>query len=76
MIPQLATITPDWAISCMERITKYDDPDLLDAVLELLAGLSDFQGHKGDAAQAALDYGYRKTPDCDEHCREYLGIAV
>jgi hypothetical protein len=70
------SLTPDWAVSCMMRITKYDDPDLLDAVLELIAGTSDFSGDKGDCARAALDYGYRLTADCEKHCVEYLGIAV
>lgn len=69
-------LTPDWAISCMKRITKYDDPDLLEAALELLAGVSDMHGEKGDCAQAAMDYGYRQTVDCEKHCVEYLGIAV
>jgi len=69
-------LTPDWAVSCMKRIIKYDDPDLLDAALELIAGVSDFTGEKGDCAQAALDYGYRQTEDCERHCQEYLGIAV
>lgn len=69
-------LTPEWAISCMQRITKYDDPDLLDAALELLAGTCDLTGDKGDCAQAALDYGYRQTVDCEKHCHEYLGIAV
>jgi len=69
-------LTPDCAVSCMKRIIKYDDPDLLDAALELIAGVSDFTGEKGDCAQAALDYGYRQTEDCERHCQEYLGIAV
>lgn len=74
MIPQATT--PDWAIQRMKIITKYDDPELLDAALELLAALSDDRGQKGDAARAALDYGYRKTADCDRRCQEYLGLAV
>ena len=68
--------TPDWAISCMKRINKHDDQDVLDAALELVAGVYDSTGDKGDAAQAALDYGYRQTTDCEKHCMEYLGIAV
>jgi hypothetical protein len=60
----------------MNRITKYDDPDVLEAALELVAGVCDLTGEKGDCAQAALDYGYRKTEDCEKHCLEYLGIAV
>lgn len=78
--------TPDWAISCMERITKFDDPDLLDAVLDLvvgIAGLNDQErglpAHvavRDDAARAAIEFGYRKTADCDRSCDQYLGIAV
>lgn len=70
------SLSPDWATALMKRITKYDDPDVLDATLELIAGTYDTRGDKGDAAQAALDYGYRKTEDCERHCHEYLGIAV
>lgn len=78
--------TPDRAVILMERITKFDDPELLEAVLELVtvvSGLDDGErrkpGHaakREDAARAALDFGYRKTVDCDRHCEEYLGIAV
>lgn len=74
MSPHL--LTPERAESCMKRITKYDDPDVLDAALELIAGTSDFSGNKGDCARAALDYGYRQTEDCAKHCEEYLGIPV
>jgi hypothetical protein len=60
----------------MKRILKFDDPDVLDAALELLAGVSDFSGDKGDCAMAALDYGYRRTEDCEKHARAYLKLAV
>lgn len=70
------SLSPDWAVSRMEIITKYDDPILLDAVMELLAGVYDTRGDKGDCAQAALEYGYRKTADCQKHCDDYLSIAV
>ena len=72
----------------MRRITKFDDPDLLDAVLDLVVGLSglnvgdqerasgDHLALRTDAAQAAVDYGYRKTVHCQRGEEEYLGIAV
>lgn len=70
----------------MERITKFDDPDLLDAVLELVVGVTGLNDRererpariavRDDAARAAIEFGYRKTADCDKHCDEYLGIAV
>lgn len=78
--------TPDRAISLMKIITKYDDPSLLDAALELVIGVSGLgdderrdPGHiaaRDDSTRAALDFGYKKTIDCDRHCEEYLGIAV
>ena len=80
--------TPDWAQSCMRRITKFDDPDLLDAVLDLVVGLSGLNvsdqerasfehlALRTDAAQAALDFGYRQTGHCQRGEEEYLGIAV
>lgn len=78
--------TPDRAISLMKVITKFDDPSLLDAALELLVGVSGLDDRergdprriavRDDCARAALDFGYRQTDDCDRHCEEYLGIAV
>lgn len=68
-------LTPDWAVSCMERINKFDDPDVLDAVLELVAGVYDVTGVKGDCAEAAMDFGYRKTDHCQKQGRDYLGLA-
>ena len=86
MIPHKPT--PDWAISCMRRITKFDDPEVLQATLELVTVLGGLNlgeaeridamsvGVRADAAQAAVDFGYRKTDHCDQSCRQYLGIAV
>lgn len=86
MIPHKPT--PDWAVSCMKRITKFDDPEVLQAALELVTALGGLHleederihpmsvGVRADAAQAAVDFGYRKTEHCDQSCREYLGIAV
>lgn len=80
------TPTPDWAVSLMKTANKYDDQDVLDAVLKLVTGLTglndedrDDPSHvaiRDDAARAALAFGYRNTADCDEKCNEYLGIAV
>lgn len=79
-------LTPDLAVSYMRVITKFDDAELLDAALRLILGASGLddaerdQPHRvslrDDFARAALDFGYRKTSDCDRHCEEYLGIAV
>lgn len=78
--------TPEWAVSCMERIVKLDDPDVLDAVLDLLVGVSGLNDKerlqpahlaiRDDAAMAAIDFGYRRTETCERHCHEDLGIAV
>lgn len=67
-------LSPDWAVSCMERINKFDDPDVLDAVMELVNGVHCERGNKGDAAQAALRWAYQQTPHCAERCREYLAL--
>lgn len=70
--------TPDWATDCMKRIVdKYDDPDLLDAALELLAGVIDQEGDKyrNEAAWAAIEYGYTKTKDFELQARRYVGAA-
>lgn len=84
MAPQ--SLTPDRAISLMRIANKYDDPELLDAVLELVTGSSGLNdkercdprhvAQRHDFARAALDFGYRQTTDCNQHCEEYLGIAV
>lgn len=71
--------TPEWAVSCIDRIAKYDDPDLLDAVLELLATVSsdkESDKFKYEAAWAAIDYGFTKTAGVRKAAQVYLGIAV
>ena len=71
--------TPEWAVSCMDRILKYDDADLLDAVLELLATVAsdkDADKFKYEAAWAAIDYGFTKTEGLRPAARRYLGVAV
>lgn len=78
--------TPDWAVSCMDRITKFDDQDQINAALDLITGLSGLNDKdrllpehvklRDDAAQAAIDHGYRKTDHCQRGEEEYLGIAV
>jgi hypothetical protein len=72
------TPTPDWAISCMERIMKSDDPDQLDALLELLAAIAPTEGeekYKHEIAWAAIDHGYKRTEHCRKSGRRYLGVA-
>lgn len=80
------SFTPDRAISLMAIISKFDDQTLLDAALELVVGVAGLNDQdrrdprhvaaRDDCARAALEFGYRKTVDCDRHCEEYLGIAV
>ena len=80
------SLTPDWAESLMERITKFDDPDVLSAALELVVGLAGLNDSdrllparvrmRDDAAQAAVDYGYRKTDHCQQCETDFLGLAV
>lgn len=77
MIPERPS--PEWAINCLDRILTTDDPDVLEAVLELLAGLVPTETenkYKYDAACAAIDYGYSKTEHCRRSGRQYLGLAV
>lgn len=64
--------TPEWAIRLFDVINKYGDQEVLEASLDLVAGLSDLEGDRGDAAQAVLDHGFRKTRCCDRACREYF----
>lgn len=77
MVPH--TPTPEWAIYCMNRITKGYDPDSLDALLDLLAAIAptiDEEKYKHAVAWAAIRHGYKQTEDCDKSCLRYLGIAV
>lgn len=76
MVPH--SLTPDWAVSCVKRIIKTDDPDQLDALLELLAGIApteEEEKYKYDVAWAAIDFAYQGTADCHISCRQYLGVA-
>lgn len=71
--------TPEWAEVCIDRIVKNDDPDQLDALLELLAAIAPTkkeEKYKNEIAWAAIDYGYKKTDDCRKSCRKYLGVAA
>ena len=79
MIPQVPT--PEWAIECFDRVVRCDDPEIIDALLELLAGIApdgdwdhadENKPYKYDAAWAAIQYGFRKTIHCEEACREHL----
>jgi hypothetical protein len=78
MIPQ--SPTPERAIHCMSRILKYDDPDVVDAVMELLASVA--ASKEGDkfryeAAWAAIDYAFTKHPVAlRKASTDYLGVAV
>lgn len=84
MNPQ--SFTPERAAVLMAIISKFDDQTQIDAALELVVGVTGLNdrdrrdpGHvaaRDDCARAALEFGYRKTIDCDHHCEEYLGIAV
>lgn len=73
------SLSPDWAITCVDRIIKDDDPDQLDALLELLAGVAPTEEqdkYKHEAAWAAIEHGYKQTRDLPRAARAYLGIAV
>lgn len=80
------SLTPDWAVSCMKRIMKFDDPEVLSAALDLVVGLSGLNdpdrldaSHvalRDDAARAAAHFGYGETEECYQHCEDYLGINV
>jgi len=77
MIPQ--SPTSDWAKSRIDVIVPRDDPEALDALLELLAAVAPTQEeekYKHELAWAAIDHGYKRTKDCCDSCRRYLGIAV
>jgi hypothetical protein len=62
----------------MDRIMKTDDPDMLDALLELLAVVApteEEEKYKHEMAWAAIDHGYKRTDDCRKSGRRYLGVA-
>jgi hypothetical protein len=74
---QYQSPSPEWAVALMDKIIPTDDQEALQALLELLAGIaptSEEEKYKHDAALAAIDYGYRKTVDCDNACARYVGI--
>lgn len=67
--------TPDWAESCIDRILTGDDPDQLNALLELLAAIAPTfteEKYKHEIAWAAIHYGYKKTEHCRDSCRRYV----
>lgn len=73
------SLSPDWAISCFDRIVKDHDPDAVDALMELLAGIAPTEEqdkYKCDAAWAAIYHGYKQSGDLTRAAREYLGVAV
>lgn len=69
-------ISPDRAISLMQTINKFDDPEVLAAAIELVNATHCQQGEKGDAAQAALRWAYRQTTHCAEQCKQYLELGL
>lgn len=77
MVPH--TPTPEWAVSHMDRVLQYGDPDLTRSVMELLAGTSanqDEDKFKHEAAWAAIDHGFAKSPELRDAAKRYLGVAV
>jgi hypothetical protein len=73
------TPTPEWAITRFNEVVQDDDPERLDAFLHLMASVAPTEQEnklKHEIAWAVIDYGYRKTRDCQEACRRYLGVAV
>lgn len=72
--------TPDWAVSKVEVILEHvDEPEVIDALMELLAFLCATQEQdkfKHEAAWAAIECGYKRTADLHIAARRYLGIAV
>lgn len=78
MTPQ--TLTPDWAVSKVKRIlADADEPEVVDAIIELLAAVAPTQEQdkfKYEAAWAAIEYGYTQTADVHIAARRYLGVAV
>lgn len=71
--------TPDWALQRIRTIVdNNDEPEVLEAVLELLAAVcaSETQDRfKYEAAWTAIDYGYCKTDDCKASARRYFAAA-
>lgn len=72
--------TPDWAVSKIKTaLDNSDEPEGLDAILELLAAVAPTQEQdkfKYEAAWAAIEYGYKRTSDVKLAARKYLGVAV
>lgn len=78
MVPQ--SPTPDWAVEKFRKlIDDINEPEALDAALELLAAVAPTREQdkfKHEAAWAAIQYGYCKTSDVRAAAERYLGIAV
>lgn len=72
--------TPDWAVAKIKTVlNETDDPEAVDAMLELLAAVAptpEQDKFKHEAAWAAIEYGYTKTADVRIAARRYLGVAV
>lgn len=71
--------TPDWATEKIRTlINSNDDPEVLIAVLELLAAVAptrDQDKFKYEAAWAAIDEGYTRTEACRQSSRRYFSAA-
>lgn len=70
--------TPEWAIECMQVVSEFGDPDLLDAVMSLVCGVAPSQKQdkfKHAAAWAAIDYGFARSPELRKAAERYLGVA-
>lgn len=78
MIPHAPT--PEWAVSKMKVVTRYGDPELIEAVMELVATVAadkESDKFKNEAAWAAIDHGFSKSPDAlRKAAQAHLGIAV
>lgn len=73
------TPSPERTTQLMKKIIdKYDDPELRDAAMQLVAEVApteDENKFKHEAAWAAIEYAYTKTTDLAVSCKRYLGVA-
>lgn len=71
--------TPDWALERIKVfINNNDEPEVLEAILELIAAVCASEAQdkfKYEAAWAAIDYGYCRTDDCKQQARKHYAAA-
>lgn len=71
--------TPGWAEEKIRTLLENnDEPEVLEAVLELLAAIAPTKEQdkfKHEAAWAAIDLGYCRTEDCRASSRRYFSAA-